>query len=89
MNNRSLVGHTHTIANITNLQNELNYRLLLTGVRMAGDLRIMPNSGPSRIFISVNDNTSTSDAFVYFQHQFNSTGRVGTVGPFDAQRPLE
>ena len=39
--------------------------------------------------ISTNDNSTTADAMIYFQHGVNSICRVGTVGPINATRPLE
>ena len=89
LDGKSNTSHTYTIANITDLQTNLNNRLLLTGGTLSGDLRIARSSGHTRMSISTNDTGSTADVMVYFQHGSNSTCRVGTIGPTGATRPLE
>ena len=61
--------HTHMQLLIkTDLQTNLNNRLLLTGGTLSGDLRIARSSGHTRMSISTNDTGSTADVMVYFQH---------------------
>ena len=54
MNNRSLTSHTHTIANITNLQTELNNRLLTTGGNINGNITFPANN----IIFNLNSTTN-------------------------------
>ena len=91
--NYALTTHTHTygINDITNLQTELNNRSLTTHAHneFGNNLTLRTTTSNSRLRVTPNDGAATAESMVYFQHHYNATCRIGTVGPNSATRPLE